>query len=185
MGQARPILQPGGSESATFDNRLQLLVLPRRSLPHAIMMMIPEAYENRDDLPEDLKGFYAFPSCLMEPWDGPAAVAFTDGRIIGATLDRNGLRPGRWLETHDGLVVLGSEAGLLPIPPARVKRLGRLQPGKIFLVDLERGRIVADSEVKREVAGQRPYRRWIDEHQVHFGDLNPAHVTMTGVQPTS
>src|SRR3954451_515896 len=179
-----PVVRPGGSDSATFDNVLELLMLAGRSLPHAIMMMIPEAYEGRDDLSDDLKAFYEFHSCFMEPWDGPAAVAFTDGRIIGATLDRNGLRPGRWLETHDGLVVLGSEAGLLPIAPARVKRLGRLQPGKIFLVDLEQGRIVADQEVKREVSGQRPYRRWIDEHQVHFGDLNPAHVTMTGVQPT-
>src|SRR5947208_1701082 len=119
----------------------------------------------------------------MEPWDGPAAVAFTDGRLIGATLDRNGLRPGRWLETHDGWVVLGSEAGLLGIEPARVKRLGRLQPGKLFLVDLERHRIVEDSEVKAEIAGQRPYRRWLDEQRVHFADLVPAHVTLTGVEP--
>src|SRR5947208_3262684 len=119
----------------------------------------------------------------MEPWDGPAAVAFTDGRLIGATLDRNGLRPGRWLETHDGWVVLGSEAGLLGIEPARVKRLGRLQPGKLFLVDLERHRIVEDSEVKAEIAGQRPYRRWLDEQRVHFADLAPAHVTLTGVEP--
>src|SRR4051795_12753829 len=179
-----PVVRPGNSDSATFDNVLELLMLAGRSLPHAIMMMIPEAHEGRDDLSDELKAFYEFHSSFMEPWDGPAAVAFTDGRLIGATLDRNGLRPGRWLETHDGLVVLGSEAGLLPIRPERVKRLGRLQPGKIFLVDLERGRIVADEEVKHEVAGQRPYRRWIDDHQVHFGDLNPAHVTMTGVQPT-
>src|ERR671937_2290482 len=176
-----PVVRPGGSDSATFDNVLELLTLAGRSLPHAVMMMIPEAYERREDLPDHLKGFYAFHSCLMEPWDGPAAVAFSDGRVIGATLDRNGLRPGRWLETRDGLVVLGSEAGLLGIEPARVKRLGRLQPGKLFLVDLERHRIVEDSEVKAEIAGQRPYRRWLDRERVHFADLAPAHVTLTGV----
>ena len=152
-----PVVRPGGSDSATFDNVLELLVLAGRSLPHAVMMMIPEAYEDRDDLPEDLKGFYAFHSCLMEPWDGPAAVAFTDGRVIGATLDRNGLRPGRWLETNDGWVVLASETGVMDEPPQNVKRKGRLQPGKLFLVDLARGRIVDDGEVKREVAGAQPY----------------------------
>ena len=165
-----PVVRPGGSDSATFDNVLELLVLAGRSLPHAVMMMIPEAYQDRDDLPEDLLGFYAFHSCLMEPWDGPAAVAFTDGRVIGATLDRNGLRPGRWLETEDGWVVLGSETGVMDEAPANVKRKGRLQPGKLFLVDLERGLIVDDGEVKREVAapeavravvrgGHRPPRR--------------------------
>ena len=125
-----PIVRPGGSDSATFDNVLELLTLAGRSVPHAVMMMIPEAHEGRDDLPEDLKNFYAFHSCLMEPWDGPAAVAFTDGRVIGATLDRNGLRPGRWLETKDGWVVLGSETGVLDEPPENVLRKGRLQPGQ-------------------------------------------------------
>ncbi|HEY6890548.1 MAG TPA: glutamate synthase large subunit, partial [Solirubrobacter sp.] len=169
-----PVVRPGGSDSATFDNVLELLVLAGRSLPHAIMMMIPEAYQDRDDLPEDLLGFYAFHSCLMEPWDGPAAVAFTDGRVIGATLDRNGLRPGRWLETEDGWVVLGSEAGVMDEPAANVKRKGRLQPGKLFLVDLERGLIVDDGEVKREVAGAKPYKQWFDEGIVHLADLPPA-----------
>ena len=134
-----PVVRPGGSDSATFDNVLELLMLAGRSLPHAVMMMIPEAYQDRDDLSDELKGFYAFHSCLMEPWDGPAAVAFTNGRVVGATLDRNGLRPGRWVETKDGYVVLGSETGMLSVRPENVKRLGRLQPGKIFLVDLERG----------------------------------------------
>ncbi len=179
-----PIVVPGNSDTATFDNVLELLMLAGRSLPHAIMMMIPEAYGDRDDLPDHLKGFYAFHSCLMEPWDGPAAVAFTDGSIVGATLDRNGLRPGRWLETHDGLVVLGSEAGLLPIKTEEVKRLGRLQPGKLFLVDLERHRIVEDEEVKHEVATQRPYGEWFDSNTVHFDDLAEAHITLTGLQPT-
>ena len=114
-----PVVSAGNSDSATFDNVLELLMLAGRTLPHAAMMMIPEAYRNRDDLPEYLKGFYAFHSCLMEPWDGPASVAFTDGRVVGATLDRNGLRPGRWVETTDGHVVLGSESGLLDVAPAR------------------------------------------------------------------
>jgi glutamate synthase domain-containing protein 2/glutamate synthase domain-containing protein 1/glutamate synthase domain-containing protein 3 len=179
-----PIVGAGNSDTATFDNVLELLMLAGRSLPHAIMMMIPEAYRDRDDLPDELKGFYAFHSCLMEPWDGPAAVAFTNGSIVGATLDRNGLRPGRWVETHDGLVVLGSEAGLLPIRPAEVKRLGRLQPGKLFLVDLERHRIVEDDEVKREVSTQQPYGEWFEQNTIHFDDLASAHVTMTGLQPT-
>src|ERR1039458_8724713 len=152
-----PVVSPGNSDSATFDNVLELLMLAGRSLPHAAMMMIPEAYRNREDLPEYLKGFYAYHACLMEPWDGPASVAFTDGRVVGATLDRNGLRPGRWVETTDGHVVLGSETGILDIAPKDIKRLGRLQPGKLFLVDLERGRIVEDEEVNREVATRRPY----------------------------
>ncbi len=184
LQKVMPIVTPGNSDTATFDNVLELLMLAGRSLPHAVMMMIPEAYADRDDLPDHLKGFYAFHSCLMEPWDGPAAVAFTDGRVVGATLDRNGLRPGRWVETHDGLVVLGSEAGLLGIRPERVKRLGRLQPGKLFLVDLERHRIVEDEEVKRDVSAQQPYARWYDENTVHFDDLAPAHVTLTGLEPT-
>ncbi|MDQ3742665.1 MAG: glutamate synthase large subunit [Actinomycetota bacterium] len=179
-----PVIPPGNSDSATFDNVLELLMLAGRSLPHAVMMMIPEAWQDRDDLPEDLKGFYAFHSCLMEPWDGPAAVAFTDGSLVGATLDRNGLRPGRWAQTKDGHVVLGSEAGLLPYEPHEIERLGRLQPGKLFLVDLERGRIVADEEVKREVSTQQPYAQWYRENTVHFSDLEPAHVTLTGVQRT-
>src|SRR3954469_24542221 len=183
LAKVLPVVRPGGSDSATFDNVLELLMLAGRSLPHAIMMMIPEAHEGRDDLPDELKAFYEFHSSFMEPWDGPAAVAFTDGRLIGATLDRNGLRPGRWLETRDGLVVLGSEAGLLGIEPERVKRLGRLQPGKLFLVDLERHRIVEDHEVKAEIAGQRPYRKWLDAQRVQFADLAPPHVTMPGVEP--
>ncbi|MCU0313903.1 MAG: glutamate synthase large subunit, partial [Solirubrobacteraceae bacterium] len=180
-----PIVRPGGSDSATFDNVLELLMLAGRSLPHAAMMMIPEAYRDRDDLSDELKGFYAYHSCLMEPWDGPAAVCFTNGRIVGATLDRNGLRPGRWVQTKDGYVILGSEAGMLSIAPQNVERLGRLQPGKIFLVDLELGRIVEDEEVKREVSTQQPYAAWFDAHCVHFDDLEPAHVTLTGVLPGS
>jgi glutamate synthase (NADPH/NADH) large chain/glutamate synthase (ferredoxin) len=166
-----PVVPPGGSDSATFDNVLELLTLAGRSLPHAVMMMIPEAYRERDDLPPELVGFYAFHACFMEPWDGPAAVAFTDGRVVGATLDRNGLRPGRWLVTKDGHVLLGSEAGLLGVAPEDVEGLGRLQPGKLFLVDLEQGRLVADDEVKRNVATQAPYGEWFEQNMLHFDDL--------------
>src|ERR1700730_594942 len=178
-----PVVSAGNSDSATFDNVLELLLLAGRSLQHAAMMMIPEAYRGREDLPEELKGFYAFHSCLMEPWDGPASVAFTDGRVVGATLDRNGLRPGRWVETTDGHVVLGSESGLLDIPPAQVRRLGRLQPGKLFLVDLERGRIVEDEEVKREVSTHRPYGEWFARNAVHFSQLPPSEQVTLSNQP--
>src|SRR5258708_40332779 len=122
------------------------------------MMMVPEAYAGRADVSDDLRGFYAFHECLTEAWDGPAAIAFSDGRVIGATLDRNGLRPGRWLETRDGWVVLASETGVLDIAPEDVLRKGRLQPGKLFLVDLEQGRIVPDQEIKQDVARNQPYK---------------------------
>jgi glutamate synthase (NADPH/NADH) large chain/glutamate synthase (ferredoxin) len=184
LEKVTPVVRPDGSDSATFDNVLELLMMAGRSLPHAAMMMIPESFRDREDLSDELKGFYAFHSCLIEPWDGPAAVCFTDGRVIGATLDRNGLRPGRWVETTDGLVVLGSEIGLLDIAPERIKRLGRLQPGKLFLVDLEKHRIVEDEEVKHQIATQAPYGEWFDNASVHFDDLPTAYVTMTGVQPT-
>jgi glutamate synthase (NADPH/NADH) large chain/glutamate synthase (ferredoxin) len=167
-----PVVRPGQSDSATLDNVLELLTLAGRSLPHALMMMIPEAYRNRDgELAAEVGGFYAYHSCLMEPWDGPAAVAFTDGRVIGATLDRNGLRPGRWLVRKDGLVVLGSEAGLLPTPPDQIEQLGRLQPGKLFLIDLEQGRIVPDEEIKHQIATQQPYGAWYDTNTVRFEQL--------------
>jgi glutamate synthase domain-containing protein 2/glutamate synthase domain-containing protein 1/glutamate synthase domain-containing protein 3 len=178
LAKVLPVVRPGGSDSATFDNVLELLVLAGRSVPHAVMMMIPEAYQDRDDLPAHLTGFYAFHACLMEPWDGPAAVAFTDGRVIGATLDRNGLRPGRWLETKDGWVVLGSETGVLNEPPENVARKGRLQPGKLFLVDIEQGRIVDDAEVKQDIATRKPYGQWFEDGIVHLEDLPerpPAH----------
>ncbi len=178
-----PVVTAGNSDSATFDNVLELLMLAGRSLPHAAMMMIPEAYRDREDLSDYLKGFYAFHACLMEPWDGPASVAFTDGRVVGATLDRNGLRPGRWVETTDGHVVLGSESGLLDIPPEQVRRLGRLQPGKLFLVDLERGRIVEDEEVKREVATHRPYGEWFARNSVAFSELPPSSEVTLSDQP--
>jgi glutamate synthase domain-containing protein 2/glutamate synthase domain-containing protein 1/glutamate synthase domain-containing protein 3 len=183
LGKILPVVRKGNSDSATFDNVLELLMLAGRTPAHAVMMMIPEAYRDRDDLPEELKGFYAFHACLMEPWDGPASVAFTDGRVVGATLDRNGLRPGRWVETTDGHVVLGSEIGLLDIPADQIRRLGRLQPGKLFLVDLERGQIVDDGEVKREVAGKRPYGEWYAKRSVPFGELPPSDQVTLSEQP--
>jgi glutamate synthase domain-containing protein 2/glutamate synthase domain-containing protein 1/glutamate synthase domain-containing protein 3 len=178
-----PVVTPGNSDSATFDNVMELLLLAGRSPAHAAMMMIPEAYRNREDLPADLTGFYAYHSCLMEPWDGPASVAFTDGRVVGATLDRNGLRPGRWVETADGHVVLGSETGILDVAPGEIVRLGRLQPGKLFLVDLERGRIVEDGEVKREVSTRRPYREWYERSSVSFDELEASEQVTISDQP--
>jgi glutamate synthase domain-containing protein 2/glutamate synthase domain-containing protein 1/glutamate synthase domain-containing protein 3 len=167
-----PIVQAGNSDSATFDNVLELLHLGGRSLPHALMMMIPEAYEGREEfVTEEVRGFYEFHSCLMEPWDGPAVIAATDGHVIGATLDRNGLRPGRWMETRDGHVVLASETGALPMPESEIVRKGRLQPGKLFLVDLDRHRIVDDADIKQEIATQQPYGEWFRECSVRFEDL--------------
>ena len=154
-----------------FDNVLELLVLGGRSLPHAMMMMVPEAVKGRDDVPPEVLGFYAYHQCLMEAWDGPAAIAFSDGRLIGATLDRNGLRPGRWVETRDGWVVLASEAGVIEVAPENVLRKGRLQPGKLFLVDVGQGRIVPNDEAKLAVATQKPYAQWFEENVVHLADL--------------
>jgi glutamate synthase domain-containing protein 2/glutamate synthase domain-containing protein 1/glutamate synthase domain-containing protein 3 len=183
LSKILPVVTQGNSDSATFDNVLELLVLAGRSLPHAVMMMIPEAYRNRADLPEELKGFYAFHSCLMEPWDGPASVAFTDGRVVGATLDRNGLRPGRWVLTKDGHVVLGSEIGLLDIPADQIERLGRLQPGKLFLVDLERGRVVDDGDVKHQISTRRPYGEWYARNAVRFAEIEPSEQVTLSDQP--
>jgi glutamate synthase domain-containing protein 2/glutamate synthase domain-containing protein 1/glutamate synthase domain-containing protein 3 len=183
LAKILPVVGAGNSDSATFDNVLELLMLAGRSLPHAVMMMIPEAYRDREDLPEELKSFYAFHSCLMEPWDGPAAVAFTDGRVVGATLDRNGLRPGRWVLTKDGHLVMGSEIGLLDVPADQIERLGRLQPGKLFMVDLEQGRIIEDGEVKHQVSSRRPYGEWYLRNSVHFDDLPPSDQVTISDQP--
>ncbi|HEV3320202.1 MAG TPA: glutamate synthase large subunit [Solirubrobacteraceae bacterium] len=183
LSKILPVVTPGNSDSATFDNVMELLLLAGRSPAHAAMMMIPEAYRDREDLPADLVGFYAYHACLMEPWDGPASVAFTDGRVVGATLDRNGLRPGRWVESTDGHVVLGSETGMLDVAPSEIKRLGRLQPGKLFLVDLQRGRIVEDGEVKHAVSTQRPYREWFQRSSVAFEELDPSEQVTISEEP--
>jgi glutamate synthase domain-containing protein 2/glutamate synthase domain-containing protein 1/glutamate synthase domain-containing protein 3 len=166
-----PVVNPNGSDSAMLDNTLELLVLAGRSLPHAMMMLIPEPWSNHERMDPDLRAFYQYHSSLMEPWDGPASIAFTDGRKIGAVLDRNGLRPSRYYVTQDDLVIMASEAGVLDVPPQEVVRKGRLQPGRMFLVDTEQGRIIDDEEIKRTVATEHPYRLWLDEHLVHLQDL--------------
>jgi len=166
-----PIINPNGSDSAMFDNTLELLVLGGRSLPHAMMMMIPEPWSNHESMDDASKAFYQYHTSLMEPWDGPASIAFTDGVQIGAILDRNGLRPSRYYVTKDDLVIMASEAGVLDIPPEQVLLKGRLQPGRMFLVDTAQGRIVDDEEIKRKVAGERPYRQWLDRHLVSLKDL--------------
>jgi glutamate synthase (NADPH/NADH) large chain len=168
-----PVCTPGLSDSASFDEVLELLHLGGRSLPHAVLMMIPEAWENAAGMDPARRDFYAFHAALMEPWDGPASVTFTDGTITGAVLDRNGLRPGRWWRTSDGLVVLASEAGVLDIDPARVVEKGRLQPGRMFFVDTVRGRIVHDVEIKAELAAERPYGEWLHAGQLHLDTLPP------------
>ena len=169
-----PIINPHGSDSSMFDNTLELLVLAGRPLAHAMMMMIPEPWSNHETMADDRRAFYQYHSCLMEPWDGPAAIAFTDGKQIGAILDRNGLRPSRFYVTKDGLVVVASEAGVLDFPAADIVQKGRIQPGRMFLVDTEQGRIIEDEEIKNEICNARPYRQWLDAHLVHLSDLPEA-----------
>ncbi|MDP1527618.1 MAG: glutamate synthase-related protein [Rhodocyclaceae bacterium] len=167
-----PLIYDGQSDSASFDNALELLVMGGYSLAHAMMMLIPEAWAGNPLMDEDRRAFYEYHMALMEPWDGPAAVAFTDGRQIGATLDRNGLRPARYLVTDDDLVVLSSEIGVLPIPDERIVKKWRLQPGKMLLIDLEQGRIIGDDEIKHQLATAKPYRKWIEKSR-HFVDEMP------------
>ena len=171
LKQLLPIVTPGGSDSASFDEVLELLYLGGRSLPHAMMMMIPEAWEKHTDMDEARKSFYAYHSMLMEPWDGPAAVIFTDGSLVGATLDRNGLRPGRYVVTEDGLVILASEIGVADIDPAKIVRKGRLQPGKMFLADTANGRLIDDEEIKAEVAALEPWGTWLTENRIELAQL--------------
>jgi glutamate synthase (NADPH/NADH) large chain len=166
-----PIVSPDGADSQSFDECLELLHLAGRSLPHALLMMIPEPWENHAEMDARRKAFYQFHSTVMEPWDGPALIAFTDGTVLGAVLDRNGLRPGRYWVTSDGLVVLASEVGVLDIEPARVIRRGRLQPGRIFLADTASGRIIEDEEVKAELAAQHPYEDWLHAGLIHLDEL--------------
>jgi glutamate synthase (ferredoxin) len=167
----RPVINPDGSDSLIFDNALELMTLAGRSLPHAVMMMIPEPWAAHESMSDEKKAFYEYHACLMEPWDGPASIAFTDGTMIGAVLDRNGLRPSRYYVTKDDLVIMSSEAGVLPIAPERVALKGRLQPGRMFLVNMDEGRIVADEEIKHSIASEHPYRQWLDQHLVNLSQL--------------
>ncbi len=166
-----PICTPGASDSATFDEVLELLHMGGYSLPHAVLMMIPEAWENHQLMSDELKAFYRYHSSLMEPWDGPASIAFTDGTVMGAVLDRNGLRPSRYWVTADDLVIMASEVGVIDVDPARVVEKGRLRPGRMFLVDTAKGRIVGDHELKAELAAARPYQRWLDDNLVELDAL--------------
>ena len=171
IDQLKPIITPDGSDSASFDEVLELLYMAGRSLPHAMMMMIPEAWEKHSDIEPARKNFYEYHSMLMEPWDGPAAVIFTDGSLVGATLDRNGLRPGRYLITDDGLVVLASEIGVADVDPSRVVRKGRLQPGKMFLVDTVNGRLIDDDEIKAQISALEPWGEWVEQNRIKLADL--------------
>lgn len=171
LEKIKPIVRAGGSDSATFDNVLELLVLAGRPIEEAMSMLIPEPWSGHESMPDDLKAYYEYQACLMEPWDGPAAIAFTDGTRIGACLDRNGLRPSRWWQMRDGLVVMASESGVLDLPAANVVRKGRLRPGRMFLVDTQQGRIVADEEIKTRLATSKPWRQWLQSNQVKLADL--------------
>jgi glutamate synthase domain-containing protein 2/glutamate synthase domain-containing protein 1/glutamate synthase domain-containing protein 3 len=178
----KPIVNVNGSDSSMFDNVLELMVLGGRSLPHAMMMMIPEPWSKHESMDPARKAFYQFHSSLMEPWDGPAAISFTDGKVIGSVLDRNGLRPARYYVTKDDLIVMASEAGVLPFPPQDIVRKGRLQPGRMFLVDTEQGRIIEDEEIKRSVVNEWPYADWLKQHLVNLKDL-PSAPTLPTPEP--
>lgn len=186
-----PIIDSEQSDSACFDNALEFLVMGGRSLPHAMMMLIPEAWAGNPHMDLDRRGFYEYHAAMMEPWDGPAAIAFTDGKMIGATLDRNGLRPARYLVTQDDLVVLASETGVLQFEPEDVRTKGRLQPGKMFLIDTEQGRIIDDDEIKAKIASQQPYREWVSRYRISISELpeplnllQPNHETLRQRQQT-
>ncbi|HEU0168766.1 MAG TPA: glutamate synthase subunit alpha, partial [Chloroflexota bacterium] len=175
-----PIITPGGSDSAMFDNVLELLIQGGRSLAHSMMMLIPEAWQNDSYMSDEKKAFYQYHSSLMEPWDGPASIAFSDGVQIGAVLDRNGLRPSRYVVTKSGLVVMASEVGVLDIPPSEIASKGRLQPGRMFLVDTQQKAIVSDEELKHEYSARRPYRTWLNDNLKTLDDLP----SVPGAAPT-
>src|SRR6267142_2606361 len=166
-----PILTESGSDSATLDNMIQFLCVNGRTLPHAVLMVIPEAWQQNDLMDPDLKAFYEYHACLMEPWDGPADITFTNGQLIGAVLDRNGLRPSRYYVTKDDMVIMASEVGVLPVKPDNVAKKWRLQPGKIFLIDTKQGRIIDDREIKQELVDKRPWRRWLEENMIELDSL--------------
>ncbi|MDJ0852384.1 MAG: glutamate synthase central domain-containing protein, partial [Myxococcota bacterium] len=178
-----PIMRAAASDSAQFDNMLEFLCLTGRELPEAILMMIPEAWENYEEMDPDLRAFYEYHSFLLEPWDGPASIAFTDGRKIGAVLDRNGLRPSRYVVTKDGFVVMASEVGVMDVEPENVLIKERLHPGKIFCVDLEEGRIIEDQEIKRDYVARKPWRQWVEQNRVRLSDLPPVETDEGRMEP--
>jgi glutamate synthase (NADPH/NADH) large chain len=179
-----PVINPDGSDSAMFDNCLEFLTLSGRSLPHSIMMMIPEPWSNHESMSDEKKAFYEFHSCLMEPWDGPAAMGFTDGSVIGAILDRNGLRPARYYVTKDGQVIMSSEVGVLDIDPERILSKERLMPGRMLLIDTVEGRIINDRELKHKISHEHPYRKWLDTHLIELENL-PAAAVSASVEPAA
>ena len=166
-----PVIDSDQSDSGTFDNVLEFLLMNGRSLQRAVMMMVPEAWQKDELMPADKRAFYEFQSCLMEPWDGPASITFTDGKYIGAVLDRNGLRPSRYYVTHDDRVIMASEVGVVPVDPANVKAKGRLEPGRMFLINFEEGRLVPDSEIKQEFAGRHDYSEWMEQQRIRLSTL--------------
>ena len=177
-----PVITSGQSDSACLDNMIELLTLCGRSLPHVMMMLIPEAWDGNAQMNAVKKAFYEFHASMMEPWDGPAAICFTDGHIIGATLDRNGLRPSRYCITTDDRVIMASETGVLPVDPSLIKEKGRLQPGKMFIVDLEEGKVVSDEEIKRSICSQQPYADWLNKYKIRLEDLPEPRVSFTGLE---
>jgi len=182
MDMVLPIVTSGQSDSACLDNMIELLSLCGRSLPHVMMMLIPEAWDGNEQMDPVKKAFYEFHSSFMEPWDGPAAISFTDGKIIGATLDRNGLRPSRYCVTTDDRVIMASESGVLPVDPKLIKEKGRLQPGKMFIVDLEQGRIISDEELKQKICSQKPYAEWLNKYKIRMEELPEPRVSFTHLE---
>jgi glutamate synthase (NADPH) large chain len=182
MDMLRPIVTPGQSDSACLDNMIELLTLTGRSLPHVMMMLVPEAWDGDDKMNPVKRAFYEYHACLMEPWDGPASISFTDGKIIGATLDRNGLRPSRYCITTDDRVIMSSESGTLPVKPDTVKEYGRLQPGRMFVVDMEQERIISDEELKQSICGQKPYDDWLNKYKIRLEELPEPRVQFTHLE---
>jgi glutamate synthase (NADPH/NADH) large chain len=185
MEMLLPIVVEGQSDSACLDNMIELLTMTGRSLPHVMMMLIPEAWDGNDQMDFWKKAFYEFHASIMEPWDGPASICFSDGKIIGATLDRNGLRPSRYCVTNDDRVIMASESGVLPVDPAHVIEKGRLQPGKMFIVDLEQGRIISDEELKKKICSQQPYGDWLNQYKIRLEELPEPRVTFTHLSDES
>ncbi|MEO7531457.1 MAG: glutamate synthase large subunit, partial [Sediminibacterium sp.] len=182
MEMLLPIVTSGQSDSACLDNMIELLTLTGRSLPHVMMMLIPEAWDGNEQMDPVKKAFYEYHACMMEPWDGPASISFTDGKIIGATLDRNGLRPSRYAVTHDDRVIMASETGVLPIDPSLIKEKGRLQPGKMFVVDMEQGKIISDDDLKQSICSQKPYAEWLNKYKIRLEELPEPRVMFTHLE---